>query len=341
MKTQCNTTQNRIFRVRFTHDNPANGNITSKIFLLFLMMVMTPWVTPAAHAQGSGDYQIVLERGIGAGLDPDRLETLITRAQNRQVSPDDLNDMLNPAISLAENDLPYNPVLQKTMEGIAKRVPAGNIRQVLNQMANNLNRSAEIVDPWVAREEVRAMVEAGRGSRESDAATRGFRNQLLEHTSYALQQDMSEENIRSFLELLVSERVTERGGMSTVASALQVLPDLPTSRENPGMSNRILVRALNSGFSSGEIQQLPDAFRSAQFHSQLPADNIARGLDRQIGEGLPAEHIIQNLFQGNIGGGPSGILPPGLGGRDNDEDGDGDRGRGRGRPPVIPPEIDF
>jgi len=193
------------------------------------------------------------------------------------------------------------------------------------------------VDPWLSREEVRAMVAAGSGSRDADVAARDFRNMILENTSYALQQNMREETVSEFLDQVISEKVYEKSGMSPVASAVRALPDLPTTVENPAASNRLLVRALNAGFTAGEVQQLPDALKSAQFHSQLPAENIAQGMQHQMGQGIPAEHILENLFQGDVGGGPPGFTPPGL---DRNGDDDDHPGRGRGRRPDTPPGRD-
>jgi hypothetical protein len=52
----------------------------------------------------------------------------------------------------------------------------------------------------------------------------------------------------------------------------------------------------------------------AQRRSQLPAQAVAQGLSRQLQGGLPASQILQNLFNGEIGGGPPGNVPPGLDG---------------------------
>jgi hypothetical protein len=177
------------------------------------------------------------------------------------------------------------------------------------------------------------MTAAVAGQRGASASAREFRNLFIENTAYALQQETSEQTLREFLDQAVTASVVERNAIASVAAGMRALPEMPTTRDDPGTSVRLLVRALNAGFTPGEIQQLPDAFRSAQFHSELPADRVARGLDRQLGENIPAASILENLFQGNVGGGPPGFLPPGLERRD--ERGS-DRARDR-RPPVPPP----
>ncbi len=300
--------------------------VFAALVVLFLVLVS------GTHARGADEYRQMLQRGVEAGMDADGLETVISRARDRQIGPEQLDQLLTPAISLAEADLPYHSVLQKAMEGMAKRVPPDNIRNVLNQMTEGLNRSATIIDDWMQQERVRSSVISALGDRDEQIVIRQLRNQLLENTSYALQQDIGEDAIRNFLSHVISENVIDQSGLSPVASAVRAFPDLPTSRDDPASSNIILIRALKSGFSAGEIQQLPDALRSAKFRSEMPAEHIARGMNRQMEEGVPSEHILKNLFQGNVRGGPPGFAPPGLGG-----DGDEGRGRGRDRRPDEPP----
>ncbi len=308
------------------------------VMALILVAVLSASLSTPAHAQHDiAEYRTVEQQGTAAGIDAERLESLIVRAQQRGVSPDQLENMIGPAINLAENDLPYHSVLQKALEGMAKRVPAGNIRMVTQNMAGGITLSAEIVDPWMARNEVRAMAAAVRGDREIDAQAREIRRTFVEHASYAFQQDTQEQTVRDFLDQALTANVVKRNAIISLAAGLRALPEMPTTQDDPGTSIRLLVKALDAGFTPGEMQQLPEAFRSAQFHSELPADRVARGIDHQLGENIPAAHILENLFQGNVGGGPPGFTPPGL---DKRGEKDSDRGRGRGRRPPTPPPFD-
>ena len=300
--------------------------------LLLVAVLSASLFNPALAQHEVADYRALQEQATAVGIDAERLESLILRAQQRGVSPDQLQGMIGPAITLAENDLPYQSVLQKTLEGMAKRIPAGNIRMVTENIAGGITRSAGIIDPWMARNEVGSMVAAVRGGRETGVMMREFRNTFVEHASYGFQQNMDEQTVREYLDQSLTPNVVERNAIASVAAGLRALPEMPTTQENPATSIRLLVRALDAGFTPGEIQQLPDAFRSAQFHSQLPADRVARGLDHQLRDNIPAAHILENLFQGNVGGGPPGFTPPGLENREG-------RGsdRGRDRRPVTPP----
>lgn len=315
--------------------SPDTSGIPSFRKWNFLALILTAVLTaslfnPVLAQHEAAEYRAVQEQAMGAGIDAEQLENLIVRAQQRGVSPDQLQSMIGPAITLAENDLPYHAILQKTLEGMAKRVPAGNIRMVTENIAGGITRSADIIDPWMARSEVSAMAAAVRGDRDTGASVREYRRTFIEHASYAFQQNLEEQSVRDFLDQALTTKVVERNAIASVAAGLRALPEMPTSQENAGTSIRLLVRALDAGFTPGEIRQLPDAFRSAQFHSQLPADGVARGLDHQLGENMPAAHILENLFQGNVGGGPPGFTPPGL-------DRQGERGSDRGRRPPTPP----
>lgn len=303
-----------------------NNLLYIKLAALSALLLFLP---VAIAAQESTPFQNVLEQATEAGIDTGYLESLSSRAENRGLSPEEFSSLMNPAISLAENDLPYHPVLRKSMEGMAKNIPAGNIRQVIDNMANGLMHSAEIVDPVLERKEVHVMMQATHRDGVRGPSTGEFRNMILENTSYALQQGMDEHHLRNFLDDAISENIARRSGWTSIASAVRAYAGMPTSEEQPETTNQLLLRALNSGFSEQEIRQLPDAFRSAQFHSQLPVDNIARGLDQQMRQGIPPNHVLDNMFRGNVGGGPPGFTPPGLDGRGDDDD----RGRGRGRGP--------
>jgi len=305
--------------------------------LLFGILLLT---AEYGIGQPGNRFQEIMDKGAEAGIAEERMEALISRGQNRGLDADELDRLMEAPISIADRGLPYHPLIKKYMEGMAKGVPPGSIQQVLDNMANGLIRSADLVDPWVTRNEVQQMLERETGGREIDAATRRFRNQVLESTSYALQLGLGEETLSGFLDQLTSEQATERSGMNAIASAIRTLPDLPGAHDSPEMGSRLLVRVLNAGFSAHEIQQLPDAFHSAQFRSQLPAENIARGMERQMERGMPPEHILDNVFKGNVGGGPPGFTPPGLGDTEGEGEGEG-RGRGPGRdqggPPDSPP----
>lgn len=277
------------------------------------------------------DFSGLIERGEAAGIDRDRLESLIERAHNQSYNDGQINDLIEPAIQLAENNLPYNFVLQKSMEGLAKRVPAENVHRVLAEFERGISRSAEIIDPWLEQDEVRGAVEQEMAGRELGEAMSQMRDNLIQSSAQALQQNVNEESLNSFLSEVT--RISGQRGLSisSVASSVRVMADLPTSTDNPELSNEILLNAIKSGFNANQIQQLPAAMNAAQFFSQLPAEAIGRGINEQIGRGAPGRQVLENLFKGDVQGGPPGMIPPGrddIPGRGDDE---------RRGPPTDPP----
>ena len=297
-----------------------------------LAVVLVLFITPL-HARGlSGDFEPVIKRAIDAGIDAGRIERLVDRAQSREVSPDQLQHILNPVISLAEMDFPYHLMMHKAAEGLAKQVPAPGIRFVLDQMQTSMVRSAAVIDPWIGRQEVQHLIEAGRGARASDAASKHYRDKFLESTSHFLQKDADDVILREFLNEVSSTVILKNGDLASIAAGLQVLYEMPMTQDNPGLSVRLLTGAMNAGFTASEIRKLPDALRSAHIHSHLPMEKIAGSMDQQLHDNVPAVHIMENFFQGNVGGGPPGLSMPGL-----DTDGDGHADHGRGRRPPAPP----
>ena len=311
---------------------------TWHIFRTFLLpaIVLTGTGICVAAAQSSGNYTELLERGERAGIAEQRMMQIVERAENMNFDTEQISGLLEPAISLAESDLPYEFVLQKSMEGMAKRVPADNIRNVLVEFERGITRSAEIIDPWLEQEGIREAVETEMRGRDLGEAMSHMRNNLIQSSAQALQQNVNEETLNSFL-TEVTQITGQRGiSVSSVASAMRVMADMPTAADHPGLSNRILVNAVKSGFSARQMQQLPSAMSSAQFFSQLPAEAVGRGVNEQMDRGIPGHQVLENLFRGNIQGGPPGFIPPGLNnipGRGND----GRRGP-PGEPPGGPPD---
>lgn len=300
---------------------------------LFLVLGLTA-SADVAFAQNIPNYTEIVESARNAGIDQSRLDVLIQRAQERGVTGEQFGSMMQPAISLASSNLPYEPVLQKVMEGLAKRVPAPQISQVLLRIESGLNRSAVIVDGWIAQDQTQSMIRSESRGRDVQQATAQFRNQLLENSAQALQQNIREEHLASLLNQIVAEQAADRTGLGAVASAVGILGDLPTSGTDPELSNRIVISALKAGFSANEMQQLPAALNAAQLQSRLPAAAVANGMAEQVLSGVPAGNILENLFKGNLKGGPPGFTPPGLA---NPPGRSGEDNRRRPNPPKGPP----
>ena len=284
--------------------------------ILSLMLLLVIVFPSGSNAQVNSDSA---ERALGAGIDSDRLERLGERAVERGLSSEDLSRILEPAIAMAGENLPYELIFEKAFEGLSKGVPASRMQPVLASIASSSSQAAGFTDSWVQRAGVQQML-----VRDGKMSQQQFRNEMIRAGSKALMQSMDREVLVQTLEEVAAGPALERSSASGIVTAISILSDLPTAASEPAATARMVVSALESGFDSEELQKLPGAMNMAQRRSSLPAQAVAEGLRRQLEGGFPASSILQNLFNGNIGGGPPGNLPPGL---------DGERpGRGQGPP---------
>lgn len=284
-----------------------------RLFALLLLLIIAPISTKAQmHSDAA-------ERALGAGIDPIRLERLGDRAIQRGMSSEELSRILEPAITMAGENLPYEMIFEKAFEGMSKGVPASRMQPVLASIASSSLQAAGFTDSWVQRPGVQQML-----ARDGRMSPQQFRNEMIRAGSKGLMQSMDREVLVQTLEEVSGGPALERSSASGIVTAMSILSDLPTAASEPAATARMVVSALEGGFESEDLLKLPGAMNMAQRRSSLPAQAVAEGLRRQLEGGSPASNILQNLFNGNIGGGPPGNLPPGL---------NGERpGRGQGPP---------
>ncbi len=316
----------------FTYKKGTNRDRSLFFMAIKAAVALAVLLAPLEVRAMAGIDDPVMKRAVDAGVDAERIERLANRAQSRDMTPAQLEQILLPVVSLAEMGLPYDLVMQKAAEGLSKQVPATGILLVLDHMQGSMVRSVAIVDPWMGRREVQHLIEAGRGARTTAEATRQYRGMLLESASHSLQNNTDDGLLHEFLDEVASTNIMTKGGLASIAAGLQALSEMPMTKENPGLSIRLLVGAMNAGFTASEIRELPHALHSAHFNSRLAMERIAGGMDMQRYENIPAVHIMEYLFQGNTGGGPAGFQAP-----DVPRDRESDRSRDRMPPvPLLP-----
>jgi hypothetical protein len=284
------------------------------IWLLALMFLIP--VVGLGQAQPLNE---LIEKARAAGIEEARIVELQNRAANRGITEEQLSVLLEPAVELAEQNLPSELIFQKAMEGIAKGVPAQQMIPVLQNIRQGTESVAPVVNSWIEREDVGRMIEQSgeRFNRES------MKEEMLSVSAKAVSQQVGIELVQDLLNML-----TEQGGIpttrpSSVLAAISIMPDIPSIHERPDAAKGVLVRAVQGGFTANDMQRLPGAMNMAQRRSQLPAAAVLEGVTQQLQGGNPAAEILQNLFNGNVGGGPPGNIPRGLENRP---------GRGQGGP---------
>ncbi|MCH8558389.1 MAG: hypothetical protein LAT84_11215 [Balneolia bacterium] len=284
------------------------------VLLLIQCITMSP-----LQAQSLSE---LVDIAVSAGIEQAQISELQVRAAERGLDDGDVINILRPAINMAEQNLPSEMVFDKAFEGLSKRVPPARMQPVLDNIFTSSLAAAEFVDPWVQRSEVTQMLnrDTGRVDRET------FRNEMIKATAKGLSQNFDRAVLEQTLDNVASSRAMQTSRPSGIITAVSILSDLPTAAQQPSETAEMVVSALEGGFEAADLQKLPAAMNMAQRRSQLPAHAVANGLRRLLEGGSPASHVLQNLFNGEVGGGPPGGVPPGLR--------DGHPGRGnQGNPP--------
>lgn len=277
-------------------------------------------------AMGQDSVPSLIDRAQAAGADADLLRSVASRAEKAGLGPEQTAELLRPAVTLAERDLPTHPLLNKTLEGLAKRVPPGRMTPVLQQLQANTERAGTLVSTWLKRKDTNQLV--------GQSASSSARTQLITSVTEAQQQNVPVKTVEQFLDGLPGGVQRHSMPLSDVAAAVSVMPDLPGSASNPTVTNQLLTAALDAGYDRKSLQQLPVALERAQRETQRPPTAIAKGTARAISKGTPAARVLQNLFQGAMpGAGP----PSGVG------NGPPETPPGQGKPPGkgnVPPGVD-
>lgn len=282
-------------------------------------------------AWGQSPVSSLIEQGRAAGADAALMRTVATRAQNAGFSAQATADLLRPAVDLAEQDLPAAPLMNKTLEGLAKQVPAARMGPVLQQLRSHTQEAGALVSTWASRGDTQALL--GR----SGPPPRAERNQLITTIAEARQQNLPLPAVEQFLTQLPDAVQRRPVSISEVTTAVGTMPDLPAVRENPALARELLGAALNAGYDAESLRQLPAALEQAQRTSPRPTTAIARGAAQAITKGTPAAAVLRSLFQGSIPGGnpPAGVGP----GASGSPPGQGKPPGANGRPPGAgPPE---
>lgn len=295
------------------------------LFLSLLVCSMCLWLWPLnkVHAQDT-DISVLAERAEAAGMERATLSELQNRAQSRGISNEQLGQILESALSLSEQNLPGQLAIDKALEGLSKGVPGERLIPAVNRIGQGMRQAAEVVDPWMDRNEVQGLLK----QRGQSMSENGFRNEMIKATSKSFVQNVPSDNVQSIFNEIGSEEIISRSTPGDLITAVSILPDLPTTANQPKVSASFIVRALKGGFDADKLQQLPSAMKMGQQRSQLPAASIIEGVAQQMDNGTPAKQVLQNLFNGNIGGGPPGNIPKGLENRPDR----GNNNRGNGNP---------
>jgi hypothetical protein len=244
---------------------------------------------------GQSTVQSLIAEGESAGGDANRMRTVAARAEGAGLSPEQTATLLRPAVSLAKRDLPTTPLLNKTLEGLAKQVPAQRMTPVLQQIQTHTEKAGALISTWTQKQDTKVLL----GTTDR-SLSRADRDQLIVNIAEAQQQDVPLDQIETFLNELPRATRSRPVSASDVAVAVSVMPDLPTATSAPGSSRSLLTAALNAGYDPESLRQLPGALKRAQRTNARPPASIAESVTQAIGKGSPAPRVLRSLFQGTV-----------------------------------------
>lgn len=275
-------------------------------FLLFTTGLLLVALAGTALAQ-EGDVDAVLQKAQESGLDKATLVELQQRASSQGATGEQITSLIQPAIDMAEQSLPAEVALEKALEGLSKGVPASKIAPVLQRLNQTAAEAATIVDSWLKRPDVKRMIT----KTPNGITNEKFRNELTKATSKALNQNIDQETTKEILNAIGDESIMKKASTSDVIAAVGILPDMARGVDQ-SQAGKFLIRALKGGFKANELQNLPSAMSMARQRSELPAASVLERVSEQLDGEVPAKQILQNLFNGQVGGGPPGNIPKGL-----------------------------
>ncbi len=283
---------------------PIIGTIQVRLAALIFGLVL---FAPVSASGQDGSVQSLIEQGRQAGADAALMRSVASRAEKAGLGAEQTAELLRPAVTVAEKGLPTAPILNKTLEGLAKRVPTSRMTPVLQTIQTHTVQAGSVVSAWFSRDDVKGLV--------GDEPSASARADLITKATEAQQQDVPLKTVEQFLDNLPGAVKRRSVSISEVATAVSVMPDLPGSKNSPTVIQQLLTAALNAGYDGESLRQLPAALESAQRQAQQPASVIARGAAQAIAQGAPAASVLESLFRGSMpGGGPpasAGNGPPG------------------------------
>src|SRR6056297_587395 len=180
---------------------------------------------PAMNFSQKDDHKGAMDRAAAAGVDMNQIEQIKQRAAG-SVSDATLADIMAPIADLAEKDMPTEFMVQKVLEGLAKGIPSGRMKPVLDAIHAHTPTAVMITNRWVEKPDVSPFIQA-LGDQEPR-----FRNDLVNASLKSLTQQVSPEQIESVLNELGSTLVLKDTSPHVIAAAVGVLPDMPASMMN-------------------------------------------------------------------------------------------------------------
>ena len=113
--------------------------LLATILLIVLLSLLT--LRPAF-----ADWENARQVLINGGVTPTQADTLIERAQAREISPEHVQQWADTIAEGIRDGLPSGPFGERALQGLIKGIPASRIGQSLRQLRENLAWSRDVIE---------------------------------------------------------------------------------------------------------------------------------------------------------------------------------------------------
>lgn len=232
-----------------------------------------------------------------AGIETSLLDKLTVRAKQNGLEEQVVVDIIRSATTLAQKDLPYKQLFNKSYEGIAKGIEPGRIETKIVSIQENTIRAADLVDSWL-EDDRKLPVQA--------TTQEAIRSGLTIAISKINDTPASLSAAKAILNSLSIGAIPHDVGLPELVAAISTLPKM-TRVIHSHHARKIIVSALSKGLPAEKIRQLPLVLHHARVQNMLPTKTMKGSVPGHLSNGFP-------VF-GNPGNGINDFFPPNLPGK--------------------------
>jgi hypothetical protein len=182
---------------------------------------------------------------IRGGAKPSLLTSLLTRAYEKEFEPSTIDEILQRARRLADQELPINLVLSRVLQGMAKNVEFSRILVVADTLGADLLEAARIIG------ELHPI--------DQEAPSRSERHALIGHAASALATGVPSEELRQSLDLVVHSNVW----MSEARGPVLAMSSIVSGGLKPERAFQIVETAWTHGYKGEVLERLGQVVRAS------------------------------------------------------------------------------
>jgi hypothetical protein len=218
-----------------------------------LLFALTGFVADLGAQQHNDSLSGALQRAREAGIPEPTINRLLALGYEKQLEPSVMGNLLSVLIQCRQEELPVQPFLSKIEEGISKRVPEPQIRNVLLRKQDDYRFTRSLISDFIKRQ--------GR----NDILSPEFHIRLTE-TLYC---GLSRQDLEHLLDRAPS------ASFSSVTRGAEILASLRQMQFDPHYSQQIVDTGVTQGFFTAAQKDFSRIIAVAKERG-LPDEQIAR-----------------------------------------------------------------